>query len=124
MPFLDRDHAAGLVARQYLLQVVDGAVAEVAGVLDVEGDGRRAPQLVADVLALDRDALPARLEAVLDLLRQQAVQLQLGQPALPDRVALDGSGVVVEVYPAAALRRWGLRRGGTRGRRSPPLAES
>jgi hypothetical protein len=27
---------------------------------------------------------------------------------LPDPVALDGSGVVVEVYPAAALRRWGL----------------
>lgn len=27
---------------------------------------------------------------------------------LPEPVALDGSGVVVEVYPAAALRRWGL----------------
>ena len=27
---------------------------------------------------------------------------------LPERVALDGSGKVVEVYPAAALRRWGL----------------
>jgi len=27
---------------------------------------------------------------------------------LPGRVALDGSGKVVEVYPAAALRRWGL----------------
>jgi predicted nuclease with RNAse H fold len=28
---------------------------------------------------------------------------------LPQRSARDGSGVVVEVYPAAALRRWGLR---------------
>jgi predicted nuclease with RNAse H fold len=28
--------------------------------------------------------------------------------AVEPRVALDGSGVVVEVYPAAALRRWGL----------------
>lgn len=27
---------------------------------------------------------------------------------LPGRVALDGAGSVVEVYPAAALRRWGL----------------
>jgi predicted nuclease with RNAse H fold len=27
---------------------------------------------------------------------------------LPEQVALDGSGVVVEVYPAAALRRWGF----------------
>ena len=27
---------------------------------------------------------------------------------LPERTALDGSGVVVEVYPAAALDRWGL----------------
>ena len=27
---------------------------------------------------------------------------------LPERMALDGSGPVVEVYPAAALRRWGL----------------
>jgi predicted nuclease with RNAse H fold len=31
------------------------------------------------------------------------------------RVALDGSGVVVEVYPAAALRRWGLQWRGYKG---------
>jgi hypothetical protein len=38
----------------------------------------RAPELVADVLALDRDVLPALFEAVLDLPGQQAVQLELG----------------------------------------------
>src|SRR6185437_5567824 len=63
-----RDHAAGIVAYQRPLQVVDGAVAQVAGVLDVKRDGRRAAQLVADVLALDRDVLPALLEAVLNQL--------------------------------------------------------
>jgi len=80
MPFLDRDHAAGLVALEDPLEIVDGAVTEVAGVLDVERDGGRAPELVADVLALDRDVLPSLFEAVLDLLGQQAVQLELGQP--------------------------------------------
>ena len=46
-------------------------------------------------VSTDRIALPAMRAAAL-----------LSQ--LPDRVALDGSGVVVEVYPAAALRRWSL----------------
>src|SRR5208282_2264780 len=82
-------HAAGLVAVQYPLEVVDGAVAEVAGVLDVERDGGRAPELVADVLALDRDLLPPLPEAVLDLLGQQAVQLELGQPDVAVLVSLD-----------------------------------
>lgn len=35
--------------------------------------------------------------------------------AVEPRVALDGSGVVVEVYPAAALRRWGLPWRGYKG---------
>jgi len=35
---------------------------------------------------------------------------------LPYRVALDGSGVVVEVYPAAALKRWGFESRGYKGR--------
>jgi hypothetical protein len=43
----------------------------------------------------DRIALPAMRAAAL-LAR------------LPQRAALDGSGAIVEVYPAAALRRWGL----------------
>jgi predicted nuclease with RNAse H fold len=43
----------------------------------------------------DRIALPAMRAAAL-------------LSRLSHRIALDGSGVVVEVYPAAALRRWGL----------------
>jgi predicted nuclease with RNAse H fold len=46
-------------------------------------------------VSTDRIALPAMRAAAL-LAR------------LPDRVPRDGSGVVVEVYPAATLRRWGL----------------
>jgi predicted nuclease with RNAse H fold len=46
-------------------------------------------------VSTDRIAIPAmRAAAVLS--------------RLPERVVLDGSGVVVEVYPAAALRRWGF----------------
>jgi hypothetical protein len=46
-------------------------------------------------VSTDRIALPAmRAAAVLS--------------RLPERVMLDGSGVVVEAYPAAALRRWGF----------------
>ena len=46
-------------------------------------------------VSTDRIALPAMRAAAL-LSRES------------ERVALDGSGVVVEVYPAAALRRWGF----------------
>jgi predicted nuclease with RNAse H fold len=46
-------------------------------------------------VSTDRIALPAMRAAAL-------------LSRLPDPVALDGSGVVVEVYPASALRRWGL----------------
>jgi predicted nuclease with RNAse H fold len=46
-------------------------------------------------VATDRIALPAMRAAAL-------------LSRLPERISLDGSGVVVEVYPAAALRRWGL----------------
>src|SRR6185312_15212432 len=69
VPALDRDHAAGLVVRQYPLQVLDGAVAEVAGVLDGKRDRGRAAELIADVPALDCYALPSLPEAVLDLFR-------------------------------------------------------
>ncbi len=46
-------------------------------------------------VSTDRIALPAMRAAAL-------------MSRLPERTALDGSGVVVEVYPAAALRRWGF----------------
>ena len=46
-------------------------------------------------VSTDRIALPAMRAAAL-------------LSRLPAATALDGSGVVVEVYPAAALRRWGL----------------
>jgi predicted nuclease with RNAse H fold len=46
-------------------------------------------------VSTDRIAIPA--------MRAAAVFSRLGE-----QVALDGSGVVVEVYPAAALRRWGF----------------
>ena len=46
-------------------------------------------------VSTDRIAIPAmRAAAILS--------------RLPEQVVLDGSGVVVEVYPAAALRRWGF----------------
>jgi predicted RNase H-like nuclease len=35
---------------------------------------------------------------------------------LPQRVALDGSGIIVEVYPAAALRRWSFAAGRYKGK--------
>jgi predicted nuclease with RNAse H fold len=46
-------------------------------------------------VSTDRIALPAMRAASL-------------LSRLPERVMLDGSGVVVEAYPAAALRQWGL----------------
>lgn len=46
-------------------------------------------------VSTDRIALPAMRAAAL-------------LSRLPGRVMLDGSGVVVEAYPAAALRRWGF----------------
>jgi predicted RNase H-like nuclease len=53
-------------------------------------------------VSTDRIALPA----------MRAASLLSG---LPDRVALDGSDVVVEAYPAAALRRWGHPSRGYKG---------
>ncbi len=46
-------------------------------------------------VSTDRIAIPAMRAAAL-------------LSRLPEQVVLDGSGVVVEVYPAAALRRWGF----------------
>jgi hypothetical protein len=54
-------------------------------------------------VSTDRIALPAvRAAALLS--------------RLPERVARDGSGVVVEVYPAAALSRWALASQGYKGK--------
>ena len=53
-------------------------------------------------VSTDRIALPA----------MRAASLVSG---LPDRVPLDGSGVILEVYPAAALRRWGHASRGYKG---------
>ena len=54
-------------------------------------------------VSTDRIAIPA--------MRAAAVLSQL-----PDPVARDGSGVVVEVYPAAALRMWDLASRGYKGK--------
>jgi predicted nuclease with RNAse H fold len=54
-------------------------------------------------VSTDKIALPA----------MRAAALLAG---LPSRVALDGSGVVVEVYPAAALQRWRFPSSGYKGR--------
>jgi hypothetical protein len=67
---------ARLDVHQHALQVVDGGVAQITGVLDVERDGRRAAELIADVLALDRDAAPSRPEAVIRLLTSPAPTLR------------------------------------------------
>ena len=75
MSVLDRDHSAGITIG-HLLQKFDGTIAEVTGVFDIEWDGRRAPQFVADVLALDRDILASLFKRVLDQPGQQAVQFR------------------------------------------------
>jgi hypothetical protein len=54
-------------------------------------------------VSTDRIALPAMRAAAL-------------LSGLPDRTALDGSGVVTEAYPAAALRRWGHPSRGYKGK--------
>jgi predicted nuclease with RNAse H fold len=54
-------------------------------------------------VSTDRIALPAMRAAALF-------------SRLPEPVMLDGSGVVVEVYPAAALRRWGFNSRGYKQR--------
>jgi predicted nuclease with RNAse H fold len=54
-------------------------------------------------VATDRIALPAMRAAAL-------------LSVMPEKVCLDGSGVVVEVYPAAALKQWGLSSRGYKGK--------
>src|SRR6185369_12833280 len=82
---LDADHRVAL-ARE---QEPDGGVAEVAAVLGVEGDGRGAPQLVADRLVRDVHADAARGEAALDLDLDAAREVDLGEADVAVVVALD-----------------------------------
>lgn len=57
-------------------------------------------------VSTDRIGIPA--------MRAAAFISRLPAPAAP--VPLDGSGVIAEVYPAAALHRWGLRSRGYKGK--------
>ena len=52
--------------------------------------------------------MPAPLSVSTDRIAIPAMRAAALLSRLQPRVRLDGSGVVVEVYPAAALRRWGL----------------
>jgi predicted nuclease with RNAse H fold len=48
------------------------------------------------------------LSVSIDKIAYPAMRVAAVMSRLPNRMALDGTGVVVEVYPAAALRRWGF----------------
>jgi predicted nuclease with RNAse H fold len=52
--------------------------------------------------------MPPPLSVSTDRIALPAMRIAALLSRLPVRTALDGSGVVVEVYPAAALGRWGL----------------
>jgi predicted nuclease with RNAse H fold len=52
--------------------------------------------------------LPQPLSVSTDRIALPAMRATALLSTLPERVRLDGSGVVVEVYPSAALNRWGL----------------
>jgi hypothetical protein len=62
-------------------------------------------------VSTDRIALPA----------MRAASLLSG---LPDRIPLDGSGVITEAYPAAALRRWGHPSRGYKGKNNVEVRRS
>jgi predicted nuclease with RNAse H fold len=70
-----------------------------------------------------RDELkcPPLLSVSTDLISIPAMRAAAVLSRLPEKVALDGSGVVVEVYPALALRRWGFPSRGYKGKRGAEL---
>jgi len=76
----------------------------------VHGEGtsalrfRRTDQWVWKTLGM-----PPPLSVSTDRIALPAMRVAALLASLDPRVPLDGHGVVVEVYPAAALRRWGLR---------------
>jgi predicted nuclease with RNAse H fold len=60
--------------------------------------------------------LPQPLSVSTDRIALPAMRAASLISSLAERMPLDGSGVVVEVYPAAALNRWGLTSRGYKGR--------
>ena len=60
--------------------------------------------------------LPQPLSVSADRIALPAMRAAALISTLPEKVSLDGSGVVVEVYPAAALKRWGLPSRGYKGK--------
>lgn len=59
--------------------------------------------------------MPQPLSVSADRIAMPAMRAAAVLSRLPERVALDGSGVVLEAYPAAALRRWDLPSRGYKG---------
>jgi hypothetical protein len=62
--------------------------------------------------------LPQPLSVSTDKIAYPAMRAAALLSRLPNRVALDGTGSVVEVYPAAALHRWGFASRGYKGRKN------
>ncbi len=61
-----------------------------------------------DIHVRKTSKLPPALSVSTDRIGIPAMRAAAVLAAVEPQVALDGSGVVVEVYPAAALKRWGL----------------
>lgn len=59
---------------------------------------------------------PALLSVSTNLISIPAMRAVAVLSRLPNRAELDGSGVVVEVYPAGALHQWGFRSQGYKGK--------
>jgi hypothetical protein len=60
-----------------------------------------------DIWAWKQLGFPPPLSVSTDRIALPAMRAAALLSGLPDRLPLDGSGVVTEAYPAAALRRWG-----------------
>ncbi len=82
---LDADHGPAAAAEQES----DGAVAEVAAVLGIEGNGVRASELIAHVLVGDRDAETTLAEPPLYLGFDLSREIDFGEPHVSVLVALD-----------------------------------
>lgn len=61
-----------------------------------------------DIWVRDDLGRPSPLSVSADRISIPAMRVAALLSRLPKRIDRDGSGVVVEVYPAAALRRWGI----------------
>jgi len=69
-----------------------------------------------DLWAWKQMGLPPPLSVSTDRIALPAMRAASLLSGLPDLTALDGSGVVTEAYPAAALRRWGHPSRGYKGK--------